>query len=121
MGFVIDALYTQQAVWFGADNHLATVTKKVALDQLVFSTCVSCPFLTVMYLWKDKEFDLAATKAFINREFFVLQIPTTIAANWLVWTPAVCVIYALPSSLQIPLFNLVLCFFVLLLAVIRRD
>lgn len=121
MGLVIDAFYTQQAIWFGADNDLATVTKKVAFDQLVFSTFVSCPFLTGMYLWKDNDFSGALTRSLLNREFFALQIPTTIAINWLVWTPAVSVIYALPSSLQVPLFNIVLCFFVLLLAVLKRG
>jgi hypothetical protein len=37
-------------------------------------------------------------------------------SNLGVWVPTVCIIYALPSALQLPLFNLVLCFFTLLLA-----
>lgn len=121
MGLLVDTLYTAQAVWFGAEGDFLTVAKKVAVDQLFFSTLVSSPFLTAAYLWKDQGFDGAKARALINREFFALKIPTTLAANWIVWTPAVCVIYALPSPLQLPLFNIVLCFFVLLLSVLRRD
>jgi hypothetical protein len=37
-------------------------------------------------------------------------------ANIAVWIPAVAIIYALPTALQLPLQNLVLLFFTLLLA-----
>lgn len=121
MGLLVDALYAQQAQWFGSEGDIMTVAKKVAVDQLGFSAFISSPILTTAYLWKDKGFDGRATRAAITREFFLLHIPTTVAANWVVWTPAVCVIYALPSALQVPLFNLVLCFFVLLLSMLKRS
>ena len=37
-------------------------------------------------------------------------------ANIGVWLPLVCIIYALPTPLQLPLQNIVLCFFTLMLA-----
>jgi hypothetical protein len=37
-----------------------------------------------------------------------------------VWIPAVATIYSLPSALQVPLFNLVLCFWCLLISFISR-
>jgi hypothetical protein len=37
-----------------------------------------------------------------------------------VWIPAVIMIYALPLGLQQPLFNLVVCFFSLLLLFLNR-
>jgi hypothetical protein len=33
---------------------------------------------------------------------------------WTVWIPVVTCVYALPSALQMPLFNIVLCFWSLL-------
>jgi hypothetical protein len=57
----------------------------------------------------------------MRREFFLVKIPTVILSNWLVWIPAVSVVYAMPTELQIPLFNLVLCFWVLLLAVLNKK
>jgi hypothetical protein len=41
-------------------------------------------------------------------------------SQWMVWIPAVSIIYCLPSALQIPLFNLVVCFWVLLLTFVSR-
>jgi len=35
---------------------------------------------------------------------------------WAVWLPAVVIIYSFPSPLQLPLFNIVLCFWCLLLS-----
>jgi hypothetical protein len=44
-------------------------------------------------------------------------------SNLGVWVPAVCIIFALPTPLQLPLQNIVLCFFSLLLAHVmpKRD
>jgi hypothetical protein len=37
-------------------------------------------------------------------------------ANMAVWVPAVAVIYALPTPLQLPMQNMVLCFYTLIVA-----
>ena len=39
----------------------------------------------------------------------------------MVWTPATAIVYSLPTALQIPLFNLTLCFFVLLVSVYGKK
>ena len=41
--------------------------------------------------------------------------------TWMVWTPATAIVYSLPTALQIPLFNLTLCFFVLLVSVYGKK
>jgi hypothetical protein len=41
-------------------------------------------------------------------------------SNLGVWLPTVCIIYSLPSALQIPLFSIVLCFYTLLVAHMSR-
>jgi hypothetical protein len=48
------------------------------------------------------------------------NLPAALCATWIVWLPAVAVIYSLPPALQIPLFNIVLCFFSLLYAALTR-
>jgi hypothetical protein len=50
-------------------------------------------------------------------------MPALVLAAWMVWTPTVCLVYSLPSGLQVPIFNVVLCFWVLLVAVVagRRQ
>ncbi len=121
LGAVVDLLYTYQAVVFGDGNDVLTIMKKTAVDQFIFSALLSCPFLTIAYMWKDYGFNWGKTKFQINKELFTLKIPTTVLTNWLIWIPAVSIIYAMPTTLQVPLFNLVLCFFVLLLSMLDRN
>ncbi|GLS27390.1 hypothetical protein [Marinibactrum halimedae] len=120
MGAFVDALYNFQAQLFGSDASLATIVKKVLFDQCLFTALFSCPLLTVMYLWKDQGFSWQRTKTHLTKELFTLKIPTVILTNWVIWFPAVSVVYAMPTPLQIPLFNLVLCFFVLLLSMLSK-
>jgi hypothetical protein len=46
-------------------------------------------------------------------DFIAFSVPATLMSTWAVWTPAVVIIYCLPPPLQIPLFNLVPCFWVI--------
>ena len=120
-GMEVDLFYQYQALWFGEGNDAQTIMTKTAVDQFIYSALWSAPTITLLFLWKDLGFRWGALKACINRHLFLVQIPTVVVSNWMVWIPAVSVIYLMPSPLQIPLFNLVLCFFVLLLAVLNQP
>lgn len=120
-GVEVDLLYTAQAMWFGIGNDWPTLIKKAAVDQFIYGTFWAAPSMAIGYLWKECDFNFARTKSMLNRQFFFLQIPTTLVSNWLIWIPAVLIIYSMPPALQIPLFNLVLCFFVLLLTTISQH
>ncbi len=119
-GMEVDMFYRFQAQWFGNGNDWQTIITKMAADQFIYSTFWAAPGITIVYLWMESDWNLSAWKRAMNKEFFCVKIPTVVLSNWLVWTPAVCVVYAMPAELQIPLFNLVLCFWVLLLAVLNR-
>ena len=58
---------------------------------------------------------------FWTRHFFLWQIPECLLSVWCVWCPACTMIYILPSPLQIPLFNIVLCFWALVLAMLTEK
>ena len=88
--------------------------------QFVFSVFVTSPFIALAFLWKDQQFNWQQTKIHFD-DLIKVQIPTTIVTTWIIWIPAVSLIYMMPSNLQIPLFNLVLCFFVLILAILNVD
>lgn len=120
-GVEVDFLYTMQAQWFGNNADVGTVFKKVVVDQFGYGPLWAAPTMAIGYLWKEQLFNWAAFKKRLNKSFFFLSIPTTMASSWLVWVPAVTIIYAMPLPLQIPLFNLVLCFFVLLLTSVSRE
>jgi hypothetical protein len=72
------------------------------------------------FVWKESSFSWKATKSRLGVEFLTFSMPVTLMSSWAVWTPAVAIIYCLPETLQIPLFNLVLCFWVLVLSFISK-
>lgn len=120
-GMEVDFFYRLQADWFGMGNEVTTIATKMAVDQFLYSALWAAPGITIVYLWMESNWSISETKKAMDREFFCVKIPTVILSNWLVWIPAVCVVYAMPNELQIPLFNLVLCFWVLLLAVLNKK
>jgi hypothetical protein len=120
-GMEVDFFYRLQADWFGMDNEIKTIATKMAVDQFLYSALWAAPGITIVYLWMESNWSFAECKRAMDRKFFCVKIPTVILSNWLVWTPAVCVVYAMPDELQIPFFNLVLCFWVLLLAVLNKK
>jgi hypothetical protein len=120
-GVEVDWLYTWQGIWFGNDTQWSTLLKKTFVDQFVYGTFWAAPSMAIPYLWKECGFNFSVFAKKLDRDLFFIQIPTTLITNWLIWIPAVLVIYSMPPALQIPLFNLVLCFFVLLLTTISQK
>ena len=120
-GIEVDWLYTWQGIWFGNDTQWSTLLKKTFVDQFVYGTFWAAPSMAIPYLWKECGFNFSVFVKKLDRDLFFIQIPTTLITNWLIWIPAVLVIYSMPPALQIPLFNLVLCFFVLLLTTISQK
>jgi hypothetical protein len=119
-GMEIDGLYRLQGLLFGTGTDAWTVVKKVAVDQLVYSVAWSAPFSLLAYRWKDAGFNARVLRAVTQRSFWLGEIPVVVVSLWGVWIPAVAIIYSLPADLQIPLFNIVLCFWVLLLETLAR-
>ncbi len=121
-GVEVDFFYRLQGHIFGNDNHFYTILKKVLVDQLIYSPLWTTPSIALIYLWRDCNFSLRDWWQKIHdEEVWKLHIPTVIVSSWLIWFPAVSIIYTMPPLLQVPLFNLVLCFFVLLLATLSKN
>ena len=121
MGLSIDALYRAQALLFGSEPNAATVIKKVLVDQFIFCVIWSAPVTTLAMCWKDHNFSLKATKSDLSRKFITQNIPAVLIAMWGVWIPTVAIVYSLPLALQFPLFNIVLCFWSLLLTALSTE
>lgn len=119
-GMIVDTLYRQQAVWFGEGSDPKTLALKVLVDQLPFNLLWGTPSALFFYTWKDNLFSFSNTMLDLRvagwHRFASVQL-----SAWMIWIPAVTMIYSLPSPLQIPLFNLVLCFFTLILAFVSRE
>ena len=117
-GAEIELFYSFQAELWGTGKDALTLFKKVMFDQLVFSTIYAVPCIALFYLWKDCGFSFERWKQGLNAEFFKLRIPALVVSNWLIWMPACAVIYSMPTPLQVPLSNIICCFFVLIVEVL---
>ncbi len=116
-GAEIDFWYHLQARMFGTGHDLATIVTKVAMDQFVYCPLLAVPVTAAIYQaadprggWKAMIADLRAPGWYWRRALPVL------ISNLGVWVPAVAIIYMLPTPLQLPLQNLILCFYTLIVA-----
>jgi hypothetical protein len=106
-GVVVDLLYRLEAALFGSDGTLCTVMTKTLFDQFVF-TPLWLVFIILLFQWRQRDFSLAATLPILRGGFYRTRVMPLLIPDWLFWIPMVSIIYALPSSLQFPLFVLVL-------------
>lgn len=120
-GVEVDLLYRVQAWLFGNGTDLATVALKVLVDQFVYNPLYSLPLVILVWHWKEVGFNWAAMRRLDLAGFLLANFPKALLATWSVWIPAVALIYSLPAPLQIPLFNIVLCFYCLLFASLTRK
>lgn len=120
-GVEVDFFYQLQGEWFGYENTFKTIVLKTCIDQFFYSALWAAPSITIIYLWVECGYDFRKWINAMDHKFFSMKIPTVILSNWMVWFPSVSIVYSMPQDLQIPLFNLVLCFWVLLLAVLNKK
>lgn len=120
-GVEVDALYRLQAHLFGAEASVAVIAVKVAADQFIYNPFWGAPTQTAAFVWKDARFSIAGTRVKLAQTSLVRRSLVVLISTWAVWIPAVAVIYSLPVSLQLPLCNLVLCFWCLLLSFVSRE
>jgi hypothetical protein len=116
-GFEIDLWYRFLAWFVGAGHDLRTIALKTFLDEFVYCPLVAVPLTVLVYEWVETRFDAAAVLADTRApRWYARRVLPMLLANLGVWVPAVAIIYALPTPLQLPLQKVVLCFFTLLLA-----
>jgi hypothetical protein len=122
-GMEIDLFYRLQGILFGQGNDAATLVKKVAFDQFVMSPLWFVPTYVVALRWVEMGGSWSRTRPTLNREFWLRTCPTVLVTNWLVWIPALALVYSLPAALQFPLFSVVMCFFILVVTMLtsRRN
>ena len=120
-GAEVDAFYRLQGFLFGKEPDLATIATKVFIDQFVYCVFWAAPVTAVFYGWKDYGFSWYLFIQRTTKRSFLFEVARLLLSTWLVWIPATAIIYSLPSALQVPLFSLTLCFFVLLVSVFTKD
>jgi hypothetical protein len=115
-GMEVDMFYRFQGWLFGNEATLPAIVKKVMLDEFGYTVFWAMPTAILLFHWKDHGYSFAHIRRLDVIAFWKAALPKAIIGAWGVWFPAVCIIYSLPASLQVPLFNIVLCFYALLFA-----
>lgn len=113
-GMQVDFFYRLQATVFGSGTDLATVVKKVLVDQLLYCPLIAAPLSVVLYDWRAAQFRLRHLPGLLTFAHYRHAILPTLFANWGLWCPIVAALYTLPLPLQIPLFSLALSLWVIL-------
>lgn len=121
-GIEVDAFYRLQAVAFGSGASFAVIAKKIVVDQFVYNPIWAGPTQVWFFLWKECRFSQAAMRPRFAEQSLWRRVVIVVVSSWIVWIPTVAIIYALPSALQVPLFNIIICFWSLLLSSLsKRD
>ncbi len=120
-GMEIDLFYRLQGCIFGEGADALTLMKKVLLDQFVASPLWFVPTYLIALRWAEFGGSWSRTRQTLNREFWTRTCPTVLVTNWLVWIPALALVYSLPPALQFPLFSVVMCCFILIVTLIAQQ
>jgi hypothetical protein len=120
MGIIVDAFYRGQGLLFGTGNDWLTIALKLCVDQFVFSPFFSVPFVVGYFRWRDARFSRPAFRAVFTREFLTEYFLPAQVAGWCIWIPGVCLIYFMPSALQLPMAALIQAFWVLVLTFVNQ-
>jgi len=121
-GVEVDALYRLQNELYGDLVDFETILMKVFTDQFIYNPVWGVVSSIFPYRWEEVDFSWILFLRSLDKTIFTITYPTTLFSVWIVWIPVVSIVYSLPSPLQIPLFNLAICFWVLMLSLlVRKD
>jgi hypothetical protein len=114
-GLEVDFWYRTLAWLYGTGPDAGIVVRKIVTDQFVYNPIWATPVGNLFFAWKDAGFRWTPVWADVRagRWYQRSALPVLIAV-WSLWIPVTACVYSLPSALQMPLFNIVLCFWSML-------
>ena len=116
-GAEVDLWYRLLAWWHGTGTDAPTIVRKVLCDQFGYNPLYAAPVANLCFAWKDAGFRWAPVAADLRRgRWYARSVLPVLITLWFIWIPVVTCVYALPPPLQMPLFNIVLCFWSMLFA-----
>ncbi len=120
-GIEVDLWYRYVAHVFGQGHSPLTVALKTVADQFVYCPVLAIPLTVLVYSWGESHFRFSTVVSDIKAgSWYSRRVLTPLVANMGIWLPAVTIIYSLPSPLQLPMQNIVLVFYTLILAHLMR-
>ena len=120
-GAEVDLLYRIQAAVFGDRADVGTIIAKTIVDQFVYVPLWAVPTMVIPFLWANAGFQGWRVARVLRGRWYRRRMLPVLISNWAVWIPAVSMIYLLPLPLQLPIQNVVACFWMLMLMFMTRD
>jgi hypothetical protein len=120
-GFEVDLLYRFQAAAFGNNTDITTIAMKVFVDMMIYAPLIGLFNCVLFYIWRDNGYSFSKTRRSLGENWYVRKVLPALISNWCVWLPSAIMIYSLPLALQLPVQNLILCFWVLILVVFTTE
>ena len=114
-GIEVDGFYRFQSWLWGDATGPAVIVGKVLLDLGVWCVIWAVPTTALAYAFMDNGFTRAGLRRWMTPGWFPRKVVPIVVSNFFVWAPACAAIYCLPFALQVPVQNLVLCFWSLIL------
>ena len=119
-GIVNNEMYAFLGRWLGDGRDFRTLVLKTAFDQFVWTVFLVAPANAAFCFWVGRDFSFRRTRrewpANYARDVFLPNL----LANWIVWIPVLCAVFAFPLSLQIHLAGLASSFWTLMCLQIGR-
>jgi hypothetical protein len=116
-GAEVDLWYRTLGRLYGDGHDAGTIVRKMFTDQFGFNPLYASPVGNLCFAWKDAGFRWAPVLADLRSgRWYVRSVLPVLLAVWFLWIPVTACVYAMPAPLQMPLFNVVLCFWSMLFA-----
>jgi hypothetical protein len=114
MGVVGALLYRGLSATVGADASWPVRVKKVLIDQFLYTPFFAAPMHAAFHFWETLGFSVSGLAAAWPERWVRRLVLPTLLTNWMLWIPAMTVVYAFPEPLQVQIPGLIGCFWALL-------
>lgn len=108
-GLEVEVFYRIQAWAWGNGTGLVTVVGKVATDMFVYNPLLAAVSqILFLRLVAVRVGELPAGTKVMPRGWYKSLVVPLLIATWALWIPAVTLVYLMPLPLQLPLSNLII-------------
>lgn len=120
LGIATDLMYRLQSTYIRAVHDVMTLVLKTSCDQFLWIPLVALPFQRFIYGMIERGYDFDSKLLPLKLSWY-RQATSNLILNWLVWIPAVTLMYMLPEPLQVPFAAIMVCFYSLLMMSITKN
>jgi len=121
LGMSVDLFYRLQNLVFGIGHIWYVVAAKILVDQLIFSPLFAQPYAVGALTWRNARFQRSALREIFTREFLMEKVLAVQCAGWIIWVPALCLVYSMRPDLQLPVCIIIQTFWVLIFTTINEQ